>query len=337
MAFFLEPCEACDDVRIATLHVDDLPSAMYGLLQLFFYEPSDEPRFISMSRVRDRFTLVADAARLEGVPGLSVDPTEWAVLRVDEQSLHNDEQSHAAGDNVILDTPGIVSRLTGPLADASIPVFHLSTYDSEFILVPRAQLGDALACFSAQPPTLAQSDVAARRASDLAHTHTYPLEVLSEHPTAILRLEKPCRELHMGALLRLLFMPMPHDTPQALVSLTESPDNDLSILTALTPWWQEHCRAFPTGLSGLDLEQWVPVCIRNAGLNETGIVAAMASVLSAQRISMLGCSTLSGSALATDFTLVPCSRVEEATAAFSAAGFEVGLEHDEQEGTASAL
>ena len=68
-------------------------------------------------------------------------------------------------------------------------------------------------------------------------------------------------------------------------------------------------------------QEWVPICVKNAALHETGIVAAMASVLAASNISILGCSTLVGGGLATDFTLVPRSQVDEAAAAFEKAGF----------------
>mmetsp|Transcript_62268 Transcript_62268/g.171076 ORF Transcript_62268/g.171076 Transcript_62268/m.171076 type:complete len:83 (-) Transcript_62268:260-508(-) len=78
----------------------------------------------------------------------------------------------------------------------------------------------------------------------------------------------------------------------------------------------------------------IPICIRDAGLNETGVVAAMASVLASSQISILGCSTLSGGGLATDFTLVPLSQVAEATAAFEAAGFHVVSAHGSVNGTA---
>ena len=67
----------------------------------------------------------------------------------------------------------------------------------------------------------------------------------------------------------------------------------------------------------------MPICIRDAGLSETGVVATMASVLAASQISILGISTLSGNGLATDFTCVPATQVDEAIDAFESAGFDV--------------
>ena len=132
----LEHIDTCSDVRIATLQEDALQEAMYSLMGLLFFDTSDEPRFVSVTRVNGTITLVADAARLERVPKLDLDPTEWAVLRVDG----------------VLSVVGAIASLTSPLADAKIPVFHLSTYDSEFVLVPRARLSEAMDCFSDRLP-----------------------------------------------------------------------------------------------------------------------------------------------------------------------------------------
>ena len=218
----LEPVETCS-VRIATLHKDQLQAAMYGLLHVLFFDDTDEARFASVTCVQQQmYTIVADAPRLERVAGLEIDPTEWAVLRVDG----------------VLDVVGAIASLTSPLANRGIPVFHLSTYDSEFVLVPRERLADALDCFPGQSPASpaqpsdleVSSDGADADAVAEAHRHSYPLEMLEQHPMTILRLEKQYEAWHVGALFRLLFFPEPEDPEQPLVSLTWSPDNELSIL-----------------------------------------------------------------------------------------------------------
>ena len=220
----LEPVETCS-VRIATLHKDQVQAAMYGLLHvLFFDDTDDEARFASVTCVQQQmYTIVADAPRLERVTGLEVDPTEWAVLRVDG----------------VLDVVGAIASLTSPLANRGIPVFHLSTYDSEFVLVPRERLADALGCFPGQSPSSPAQPSDPEAGSEgaeadsegaEAHRHSYPLEMLEQHPMTILRLEKQYEPWHVGALLRLLFFPEPEDPEQPLVSLTWSPDNELSIL-----------------------------------------------------------------------------------------------------------
>jgi hypothetical protein len=344
----LEPTE-CGGVRIATLHREQLPSALYGLLQVLFYDDLEESstRFVSITCQQQMLTLIADGPRLERVPGLAIGETEWAVLRVDG----------------VLDTVGALASLTSPLALAKIPVFHLSTYDSEFVLVPRERLSDALGCFAPPAPLKARRSgsrdasalaasapapaVAADAGADAASTshthsyptHSYPLENLAAHPTTILRLQRSYEHLHVGALLRLLFFQEAGDEPQAVVSLTWSPDNELSIITGVTAWWAEHCASSPRGLSGVHQEEMVPISLV-APLDATGVVAATASVLAGCQISILGCSTLSGEGMATDFTLVPISQVDEARRAFVEAGFNLvdgsrspGAEEDEGRGS----
>ena len=53
----------CSDVRIATMSADALRStpALYELLNMIFYDTAEEPRFLSVTRERNRLTLVADA------------------------------------------------------------------------------------------------------------------------------------------------------------------------------------------------------------------------------------------------------------------------------------
>ena len=43
---------------------------------------------------------------------------------------------------------GVLSSLLTPLAEAKISILALSTYDTDFVLIPEAQLGDALAVLS---------------------------------------------------------------------------------------------------------------------------------------------------------------------------------------------
>jgi hypothetical protein len=39
---------------------------------------------------------------------------------------------------------GILARLTAPLAAAAVPVFALSTYDTDYLLIPGRSLGQGL-------------------------------------------------------------------------------------------------------------------------------------------------------------------------------------------------
>lgn len=43
---------------------------------------------------------------------------------------------------------GILHGLTGPLADAEVPVFAVSTFDTDLLLIPADRLGDAVSALA---------------------------------------------------------------------------------------------------------------------------------------------------------------------------------------------
>ena len=44
---------------------------------------------------------------------------------------------------------GVLASLASPLAAAEVPIFALSTYDTDYLLVPGERLGEALAALAA--------------------------------------------------------------------------------------------------------------------------------------------------------------------------------------------
>ncbi|KAL3934005.1 MAG: hypothetical protein SGPRY_000027 [Prymnesium sp.] len=296
----VEPVETGCDLRIATLPKAHVQSAMFSLLSLLFFNDKEEGRFVSVTCVQQMITLVADASSLSLVPGLEVDPTAWSVLRVDS----------------VLDVVGAIASLTRPLARAGIPVFHLSTYDSEFVLVPRAHLHVALSCFSSDPsrsPPLMGDDRSSGELDSVSapRERAFALNILDSHRTTILRLERQYEPWHLHALLRLLFFSEPEDPEPAVVNLTWSPDNELSILAGESVCPSRTACTPPAFLACFDHD-----CRSDAMVDGA--------------LQHVPCWALRHPAggLATDFTLVPLSKLEEATQAFESAGFRVatGLE-----------
>jgi hypothetical protein len=101
------------------------------------------------------------------------------------------------------------------------------------VLVPSARAAEALQTLTdADTERQAPTGALHRENSELC-APSHPLELLDHVcPTSILRLQNAHAHLHMGALLRLLFLPRPTDEQNALVNLTWSPDNELSIFGA---------------------------------------------------------------------------------------------------------
>ena len=84
--------------------------------------------FVSLTRTRDELSLVLPA---ELAPGGAETEPGWAALYVKgplEFSL-----------------TGILASLAAPLAEAGVGIFALSTYDTDYLLVKKESLEDAVA------------------------------------------------------------------------------------------------------------------------------------------------------------------------------------------------
>jgi hypothetical protein len=83
-------------------------------------------RFRSITRTPDELSIVcSDAA----VPAGATEERGWRALVV-EGSLD-------------LNQIGVLEELAGPLAAAEIPIFVISTYETDYLLVPNEALGTA--------------------------------------------------------------------------------------------------------------------------------------------------------------------------------------------------
>ena len=121
-------------VRVARLSIGEVPAIFHSLLKLMFFTgaPHDDGHFIQCSVVSECVSLVVSAAELSCFPPdiLEVDPTEWRVVQVSEGKMGSHEG-------------GVVERITGPLAAASLPVMFVSTVSHDYVLIP-AERGNLL-------------------------------------------------------------------------------------------------------------------------------------------------------------------------------------------------
>ena len=314
-------------VRVATLREHFLAASLQRLLELTFFSSStDSSRFFSVSVTEEgTVTIVADAAELEAsrstMPGLDIDEMEWAVVRVGEGSDG-------------FSSRGVVERMTEPLAMAGIPVSYLSTQATDYCLVPRGRLDDAMSCLSqTQQFSIEQ----------LPPGEWIPMTVLEDRATSILRLDRQHLLRHTGALMRLLFMRQPGDSPQVFASLTETPDEISVVAGAAGDWWMDYLQT-SDGLHK-DTQEWVPIRVDvgdvpseeadqstdesdwdqqpgstvaaiSPGLRLVGFVAAQANVLASVKLPVFyACNVTSL------FTFVHSDSVQRAAAAFEEAGF----------------
>ncbi|WP_205544157.1 GNAT family N-acetyltransferase [Rubrobacter indicoceani] len=85
-----------------------------------------EARFFSVTRTPEELSVVCDE---EHAPEAFEVEVGWRAIKVDGP--------------LAFATTGVISSLTGPLAEANIPVFSLSTFDTDYLLVKEAKLEEA--------------------------------------------------------------------------------------------------------------------------------------------------------------------------------------------------
>ena len=116
-------------------------SAEYAVCQL----PADAAppawacagEFWSVTRAPEELSMVCAAANVPG--GVKVEK-DWAALR-----LHGPFE---------FTLTGILASVLNPLRDVGIGIFALSTFDTDYVLVSRARLADAVAALRAAGHTV---------------------------------------------------------------------------------------------------------------------------------------------------------------------------------------
>ncbi len=83
--------------------------------------------FFSITRTDDELSIFCDCACMPDQPGKI---TGWRAIRVVGQ--------------IDLQLSGIISQLSLPLAAKQIPIFSISTHDTDYLLVRASQLDDAI-------------------------------------------------------------------------------------------------------------------------------------------------------------------------------------------------
>ncbi len=89
-------------------------------------------RYWSITRTPDELSVVCPEA---AVPSSVAASRGWCALRFEGP--------------LPLDQTGILASVTTPLAQARVSVFALATYDTDYVLIPAAQQGQAIAALEA--------------------------------------------------------------------------------------------------------------------------------------------------------------------------------------------
>lgn len=90
-------------------------------------EWADGPGFSSITRTGDELSIVCPEER---VPAEVRQERGWACLQLCGPFAFN--------------LTGVLAAVLAPLAEAGVPIFALSTFDTDWVLLPAAKLGEAL-------------------------------------------------------------------------------------------------------------------------------------------------------------------------------------------------
>jgi hypothetical protein len=93
----------------------------------------DPGTFFSLTRTGDELSIVSPSAE---VPLDATAETGWRCLKVEGP--------------LPFDMTGVLAALSAPLADAAIPIFVISTYDTDYLLVKAKDLDRACSTLSVE-------------------------------------------------------------------------------------------------------------------------------------------------------------------------------------------
>lgn len=120
------------DVRILTLHHDDLPEYTHELLKILFFSPEF---FSSMTVVRSEVSLILQTDGIsDKMSKLQQNEDTWRVIQISEGALGFSGTS-------------VVTPISDALARSQIPQYYLSTFENDYTLVQSRNVNRARECF----------------------------------------------------------------------------------------------------------------------------------------------------------------------------------------------
>jgi hypothetical protein len=93
----------------------------------------DSEAFFSITRTEDELSIVASSV---GVPAGASGEGGWRCLRVEGP--------------LPFEMTGVLAALSAPLAEADIPIFVISTFDTDYLFVKSANLENACSALAAE-------------------------------------------------------------------------------------------------------------------------------------------------------------------------------------------
>jgi hypothetical protein len=97
--------------------------------------------FVSVTRTAEELSVVAPLGQLhrERPPG-----TQYRVPEGRSHQIGSPLRAFRVAGTLEHDLTGVLVSLAAPLADVGVPIFAVSTFDTDYVLVPEDRLDDAL-------------------------------------------------------------------------------------------------------------------------------------------------------------------------------------------------
>jgi len=298
-------------LHVAWFHKKDIPKLSHVLLQLFLLRSPTE--LFSYTETAGEVTLIVDKNLLSALPLDIVNVSQgWKCLEV------------TLGDCGYTES-GIIARLTSVLSNRGISVHYLSTYNTDYILVPEHQLSKAILCFMHSfGIEISVPDDTVNINEDLVDSPSFPREdieaiKLEVFPASmcLARLDKEDLPLCMDTILRLIFFPN-RSAEEHFLSFTETTSEFSMIIDQrdVSDFPQISCMSRKLLV---ETHPWRAIKrLRKLTFYETGVVSAISTTLAATKISLLYLSAHN-----TSFIMVRENTFKEAVNAMRKQGFEV--------------
>jgi hypothetical protein len=102
---------------------------------------SEGEEFVSVTRTGEELSVVAPLGQLhrERPPG-----TQYRVPEGRSHQIGSPLRAFRVAGTLEHDLTGVLVSLAAPLADVGVPIFAVSTFDTDYVLVPEDRLDDAL-------------------------------------------------------------------------------------------------------------------------------------------------------------------------------------------------
>ena len=134
----LETKDLGENFFVMSFGSQHVKQCLWGMMKVLFPKNVQEGRFIFMLVTKQEITMMINSSELELFKNegcVEVLPTKWSLMNV----------SHGG-----FSEAGIVATLAKPLAARKISLFYISTFSSDFLLVPSNVSQEAKSCLENQ-------------------------------------------------------------------------------------------------------------------------------------------------------------------------------------------